>query len=57
MSSTDGDDHIRLSNEILESRRRTRLSRAIAAIGFAAGAALTGVWRPEPGSTFSASSR
>ena len=24
MSSTDGDDHIRLSNEILESRRRTR---------------------------------
>ncbi len=57
MSSTDGDDHIRLSNEILESRRRTRLSRAIATIGFAAGAALTGVWRPEPGSTFSASSR
>lgn len=42
MSSTDGDDHIRLSNEILESRRRTRLSRAIATIGFAAGAALTG---------------
>ncbi len=42
MSSTDRDDHIRLSNEILESRRRTRLSRAIATIGFAAGAALTG---------------
>lgn len=42
MSSTDGDDYIRLSNEILESRRRTRLSRAIATIGFAAGAALTG---------------
>ena len=42
MSSTDDDDHIRLSNEILESRRRTRLSRAIATIGFAAGAALTG---------------
>lgn len=45
MSSTDDDDHIRLSN----GRRRTRLSRAIATIGFAAGAALmggvaTGAW-------------